>query len=364
MDVNHISKIYSMKKLIAFSLLLLTVAQPLCAQKGKNGAEGTAYYLPRTELRFAVRIEKTSYTPGEFAIYAEKYMKMKDVGMQPMETYRIIGLNINSVGERDTSKYYVAPTDGKHNIQTLDIDDSGVLLAVNAEPKKVKQPEVFVPAQKPTPLNPRDYMNEDILSAGSSAKMAELCALEIYDIRENKSLLNKGQADFMPKDGEQLRIMLRNLDTQEAGLMQLFRGITVKDTLEAVVRFMPEKEIGRSLLFRFSKWMGMTEIDDLGGNPYYISVEDKHSTPSIQDNVLSVKPAKDNGGIYVNLPGKIKLTLYRGEEQWAAYELYAAQFGRVELLDDNLFGKKYSTSVVLNPVTGNMESFRSEPVKK
>ena len=64
-------------------------------------------------------------------------------------------------------------------------------------------------------------MNEDILSAGSSAKMAELCALEIYDIRDSKSLLNKGQADFMPKDGEQLRIMLANLETQENALMQL-----------------------------------------------------------------------------------------------------------------------------------------------
>lgn len=39
--------------------------------KGKNVAEGTGYYLPRTELRFTVKMEKTSYTPGEFAVYAE-----------------------------------------------------------------------------------------------------------------------------------------------------------------------------------------------------------------------------------------------------------------------------------------------------
>jgi len=353
-----------MKNLIFFSLLFVAGTQLLHAQKGKNAAEGTVYYLPRTELRFAVMVEKTSYTPGEFAIYAEKYMKMNDVGLQPTETYRIIGLNISSVGGRDTSKCYVAPTDGKHNIQTMDVDDNGVLLAINAEPRSIKQPEKFVASPKPAPLNPRDYMNEDILSAGSSAKMAELCALEIYDIRDSKSLLNKGQADFMPKDGEQLRIMLDNLETQENGLMQLFRGVTVRDTSEVIVNFVPESEIGRKLLFRFSKWMGMTDVDDLGGRPYYISVEDKHSTPSIQDNVLSAKPAKDNGGIYVNLPGKIRLTLYRGEEQWAAYELYAAQFGRVEQLDSDLFGKKWFTGIVLNPVTGNMESFRSEPARK
>lgn len=353
-----------MKNLIAFSLLFVAGIQPLSAQKGKNAAEGTAYYLPRTELEFAVRVEKTSYTPGEFAMYAEKYMKMKDVQIQPSVTYRIIGLNINSFGERDTSKYYIAPTDGKNNIQSMYVDENSVLLSINAEPKTIKQREKFSPAEKPVQLNPRDYMNEDILSAGSSAKMAELCALEIYDIRESKSLLNKGQADFMPKDGEQLRIMLDNLETQEDALMQLFRGVTTKDTTETIVRFVPEKEVERTLLFRFSKWLGLTDMDDLGGNPYYISVEDKHITPSIQDNVLSTKPAKDNGGIYVNLPGKIKVTLYRGREQWAAYELYAAQFGRVEKLDDDLFGKKLFTGVVLNPVTGNMDSFRTEPIKK
>jgi len=353
-----------MKNLTIAFLLFVSVCQTVLAQNGKNVAEGTAYYLPRTELRFTVKIEKASYTPGEFAVYAEKYMKMNNVGMKPTVTYRILGLDINSIGERDTSKFYVLPTDSKHNIQTVDIDENSVLLAVNAEPKVVPQPEPFKPAPKPTPLNPRDYMNEDILSAGSSAKMAELCAFEIYDIRESKSLLNKGQADFMPKDGEQLRIMLSNLETQENALMQLFSGVTERDTMEAVVKYVPVKEVDKQLLFRFSKWMGITDADDLGGNPYYISVEDKHVTPSIHEELLSRKKAKDNGGLYVNLPGKIQVTLYKGDEQWAAYELYAAQFGSVAALDGDLFGKKLFTSVVLNPVTGNMESIEIDNSKK
>lgn len=353
-----------MKNIVIASFLLVFGLQAAIAQRGKNIAEGTGYYLPRTELQFTIKIEKTSYTPGDFAVYAEKYMKMRDVEFEPSVTYRILGLNINSVGERDTSKYYVLPTDNKHNIQTVDIADDGVLLAINATPKEVKLPEPFKPARKPTPLNPRDYMNEEVLSAGSSAKMAELCALEIYDIRDSRSLLNKGQADFMPKDGEQLRIMLNNLDKQEAALMQLFNGVTVKDTMEAVVRFVPAKAVDRQLLFRFSKWLGITEADDLGGSPYYISVEDKHVTPSIQEDLLSRKNVKDNGGFYVNLPGKIKITLYKGNEQWAAYELYAAQFGNTVPLDEGLFDKKLFTGIVLNPVTGNLESIKIENVKK
>ena len=58
-------------------------------------------------------------------------------------------------------------------------------------------------------MNPRRYLTEEILAAGSTAKMAELTAREIYDLRENRSLLIKGQADFMPQDGQQLKLMLQ-----------------------------------------------------------------------------------------------------------------------------------------------------------
>lgn len=354
----------NMKNLIIASLLSVLVGQTAFAQRELDTSEGTGYYLPRTELCFTVKIEKTSYTPGSFAVYAEKYLKMRDVQMEPTVTYRILDFGIYSIGERDTSKFYVLPADSKHNIQTIDIDESGVLLAVNAEPKEVKRPEPFKPAPKPAQLDPRDYMNEDVLSAGSSAKMAELCALEIYDIRDSKSMLNKGQADFMPKDGEQLRIMLDNLDKQETALTQLFSGVTVRDTTEAVIRFIPTKAVDRQLLFRFSKWMGITDADDLGGEPYYISVEDKHVTPSIQEELLNKKKVKDNGGLYVNLPGKIKVTLHKDGEQWAAYELYAAQFGHTEMLDEKLFEKKLFTSVVLNPVTGCLENITIDDARK
>lgn len=49
-----------MKNLIIASLLLMPFAQSASAQKVKVATEGTGYYLPRTELRFTVKIEKTS----------------------------------------------------------------------------------------------------------------------------------------------------------------------------------------------------------------------------------------------------------------------------------------------------------------
>lgn len=349
-------------KIIALAALMMPAAAGMQAQEAGMSVEGSSYYLPQTALRFALQIEKSTYTPGEFAGYASRYLKRNDVSLSPLTTYRIVGLKLTSVAQPDTAKFFTAKADAKHSIRSLERDDNGVLVAVNAQPRKVEQPRPFRPAPKPAPLNPHDYMTEEILSAGSKAKMAELCVTEIYDIRENKGMLNKGQADFMPKDGEQLRIMLRNLDTQENALMQLFVGTTEKDTLEQIVTFVPTREVDKQLLFRFSKYLGMTDTDDLGGSPYYIKIEDLHSMPTL-NGVTDTRKDKDNVGIYVNLPGKIRASVYNGNALMGAYELYAAQFGKLESISGEMFSRKYTTSIVLNPVTGSIEKIETEAVK-
>ena len=131
--------------------------------------EGSSYYLPQTALRFALQIEKSTYTPGEFAGYASRYLKRNDVSLSPSTTYRIVGLKLTSVAQPDTAKFFTAKADAKHSIRSLERDDNGVLVAVNAQPRKVELPKPFQPAPKPAPLNPHDYMTEEILSAGSCA---------------------------------------------------------------------------------------------------------------------------------------------------------------------------------------------------
>jgi len=354
-----------MKPYITTALAGLLCTLSAFAQDDMQPVQGTTYFLPRTALRFSILVEKKVYTPGEYAIYAEKYLRKTDVPTEPETAYRILNVGISAFGVPDSSKQYVAKTDQKHSISTLERDENGVLLAVNttAAPKR-KEPEAFTPAPKKKLPDPHDFMNEEILSAGSATKMAELCAREIYDIRENKSLLNKGQADFMPKDGEQLRIMLDNLDTQEAALLQLFDGITETDTIEKIITFIPSKEAGKQVLFRFSSKLGLTDADDLAGKPYYIEVEDLHVKPVIKTTIEDVKKDKEDSGICVNLPGKVRATLYRGTGVWAAYELYAAQYGTVEALNGNMFSKKFTTKLVLNPVTGNVESISTEMIRK
>lgn len=349
-----------MKKLILTSLFIFGGVGFLKAQQP---VEGTTYFLPKTAMRFSFLVEKTVYTPGEFAQYAERYMKETDVDFEPSTTYRIIHTSMTPLGVPDSSKQYTLSLNKKYTISDVSLDDNGVLLAVNAKGRKASAPTPYVPGKKPAVLNPKDYMNEDILTAGSSAKMAELCAQEIYDIRDSRAQLSKGKADTMPKDGEQLKLMLNNLDTQEKALLQVFNGVTVKDTMEVVMTFIPQKEANKKLFFRFSQRLGFTDIDDLGGAPYYIIVEDEHTMANADPSLQNEKKEKDDINLNVNVPDKIKVSLYEQERLMASFEFYAAQFGKTENLSGELFGKKQTTQIILNPITGGIEHLQSESIK-
>ncbi len=156
----------------------LTLASaPLSAQS----IDGTSYMLPKNGMRFTVKVEKTQYRPGEFAQYAERFMREK-VSQQPTTTYRIIGIEMDETALPDTSKQFKLSVDKKYSIDKVSLTHDGQLLAINTDGTQPTLPvRIFKPAPKPAPLDPSAFMTEDILSAGSTAKQAELTAKEIYD---------------------------------------------------------------------------------------------------------------------------------------------------------------------------------------
>lgn len=344
-----------MKQLITSIIAMLFIpALTICAQDA-------TYHLPKTAVKLTIKVEKTAYTPGELCAYAQRFLKKNDVRQEPLTTYSIIDAETSLLAVPDSSKVYTAHIDQKHNIQKLAINEDNILLAINADAKKTTAPKPFVPARKPAALDPYKFLSQDILSAGSKMKMSQMCAQEIYDIRESKSELTRGQADYMPKDGEQLRIMLNSLDTQEAAIRQLFEGVTVTDTTEVSFVYVPSPEEKSATLFRFSKYYGVVDTDDLSGEPYTIEIEDLHTMP---EHIAPVgKKQKDETGLWINLPGKVRATISTLSGPWKSLEFSAGQFGEVENLNEPLFSKKVNTSLVLNPFNGGIEKIDSTPVK-
>ncbi len=352
-----------MKKLI----LLLFMSCPALSSIAQ--VESAEYYLPKTEMRFKVLVEKSSYTPGEFATYSERFLR-KPARTKQTDTYRIAGISMYTTAIPDSAKLFTVPLDKKHTVFSVERDANGVLLAINSKGKSATSPKAFVAAPKSKALNPHDFMSEAILSAATKSKMAELTAQEIYDIRSSRDELSRGEAEYMPQDGEQLKIMLANLAKQEDILTQTFQGVTVNDTTEVEVVFCPKgrSESGESadekaVLFRFSKKLGLLESDDLAGAPYYINIENLNIIPELETAADGMKPNKKEPNIMVNMPGKIKATITEGNNPIKIFELYTAQHGRLEALTAALFGRKMTSHLQLNPITGNVELLETEPLE-
>lgn len=336
-------------------------------------AEGAVYFLPKTAIRVTVQVEKTSYTPGDLCAYAERFLRIKDVPSQPYVNYRITSIRQSFFAVADTTKGYAVKFDARTSASNILLSDDGVLLAINATERKAESGKWkengsstgnnHSPHSHIQQLDPHQYLSEEILAAGSKAKMAELTAQDIYEIRESRNLLVRGQADYMPKDGEQLRLMLSQLEQQDKAMSSMFTGVLQRDTTEHEIVFVPSEDSSQKIIFRFSQKLGLVDDDDLAGTPYYIKVDNLRSIP--QEPVADLKKKnKQEPGIYVNVPGRLRSTILNGRmEAVLSAESPAGQFGNVELLSGALFNKRYTTHLWLNPISGAVEKLEAEMPK-
>lgn len=355
-----------MKKIL-FTAGLLVFSAHLTAQTSvteyKPGLteSGITYFLPQTRLHVTVTAQRTTYHPGEFCQYAERFLRINDVEKTERDEWELISVEVTPYGVADKTKAYTIQLKPRTSAPFVGLASDGRLLSINADIPKLKAlsaPSVY--KEKGTLLNPEEYKTEEIITAGSTLKMAELTANEIYDIRENRSLLSKGQADFMPKDGEQLKLMLKTLDTQEEALLQLFKGTSSRETHVFTLDLFPEQELQRHVLFRFSKHLGLVDRDNMAGEPVYITLKDLKSLPA--EVVVEEKKGKKKEVLDVRytLPGTAYVKIFTPERELLSLNLQLAQFGRVEHLGGELFNKKYTTHIIFSPETGGIVKLDAE----
>ncbi len=314
-------------------------------------AEGVNYALPRTRIRVDVMAFKIQYTPGEFARYADRYLNIGNVKKSEESRCMVVGINVEQEGVPDTSKVYTVKLKDKTIAPFVQLTDDGVLVAVNTKSDiaaKINRNE-----EKKTEhfRNSKEYFTADILAATSTAKMAELTAAEIFDIRDSRSAIMRGQADEMPKDGASLKIVLDGLDKHEEALMQLFVGYTDTTTYMRSFYVDPTEDIDKEVCFRLSSKLGFVDADDLSGEPYYISIKNLGTVPAVSEKESEKKKI---AGLVYNMPGTAQVKIFNPEKTFIDKEMLFGQFGIVDVLSATLFNKDATTKVVFNPSTGGI----------
>lgn len=315
--------------------------------------EGVSYFLPKTAFRVTIITEKKVTKPGDFHKYASRYLRLSNVPTEEKVEWSIKSIKLEPFGVPDKNKAYSIKVKSKTVAPLVSLSSDGILLSINTEATEEVLPELpeAVPAAKLE--NPRSYMTKEMLTAGSTAKMAELCAEEIYDLRDSRNSLIKGEADNTPKDGTQLQLMLNQLDKQTATLESLFKGTQQTSTEVTSFNFLPNQETDKEILFRFSQKLGIVDDDDLAGAPVYVSVRCTEQLPQTEENEeIAKKKAKMEKGVYYNIPVRAKVTIFNNQQEFCSTEFPMGQFGAVEILSNLLFDKQATTKVTFFQATG------------
>lgn len=341
-----------MKQKLLLLLTLLSVsytsAQDVDYYTPRQG-EGIAYFLPKTQVRVTITAQKTIFTPGEFCQYANRYLRLNDVSSQAETKWDIKGIHVETYGVPDSTKAYIIKLKDKSVASNIALNDRGIVIAINTDaPRQQKA------SHKPAPPtvsndNPREFMTEEILSAGSSAKMAELTAKEILNIRESKNSIVRGNADNLPKDGESLKLMLANLDRQEKALTAAFTGSTSTEEKQFTFDVTPSADIKGQVVARFSRLLGVLPTDNYAGEPIYIDIQPVAPLPIVRPDE---KKKKRPEGIIYNIPAEGLVKVYDNQTTFVNGKLLFTQFGTTETLTKKLFDRKVNTRVVFNEDSG------------
>lgn len=358
MDLTPQTK--KMKQTIAALALLLAAegqaqTQISTYQPGVT-VEGVTYFLPQTALRVTVKAEKTVTRPGRLYKYAFRYLRMNNVPTEEATRWELKGISVEPYGVADKTKAYSIKLKSKTVAPLVSLTHDGVLLSINASQEETTPGTKPADVPAPERVSPARYMSQDILAAGSTAKQAELCAQEIYDLRESRKDLVSGQADNTPKDGQQLQLMLNQLDEQAAALESLFTGWTETSTHYFTFDVLPAKTDSREVLFRFSTVEGPVAADDVMGTPVYLSLKSLDALPERTPNADSdKKKQKMQQGVWYNVPARQHLTISDLGHTYAEMDVAMGQFGYTEVLANILFDKKTTTKAFFHQMNGGLK---------
>lgn len=340
--------------MIAGGKALAQTTQKLTATKANE--YGLIYSLPTTVLDITIEAEHTVRLPGEFFLYAKKYLNVDDPVLQKSEGWTVKSITVNARGVANPDERYLMQFKAGSS-PYLVMDENNLPLAINTEdftlPEAPELPQAVAAA--PTPLQTaaaRQVITAEMLQSQSLAKRAELAAQRIYELRQSRSDIITGQADQMPPDGKAMQIVIDEIAAQEAALTAMFVGTTQTSTSVTTLTYTPGDDVARKVIARVSAIEGVVDADDLSGDPIALTlrVTERGRLPVNERGETKTFP---RGGVAYCIPGTASLSIdFRGETLWEG-AIDAAQYGVVFGLDPKQFADRRAPAyLILNPVTG------------
>lgn len=322
------------------------------------------YALPETRLYATVTYRKVVRQPGELALYADRYLGVREAILKPSTSYQLVSVDLGSYGTPSDSLRFAVEMRRNSSAANVSLTDDGRLVAVNVT-TPVELPampeERTIESRQDRDFGDLKSLPSDYIRATTPAKRAEIAAQEIYRLRDSRTAVLSGETDQPFADGQALRIAVQGLDAAERSLTERFLGTTDTTTYVRLVRPIEITE-GRQVALRFSERDGLLPADDLRGEPIYLDLKVTERAPELTERDLKKKEKQLRKGFVHIVPGSAEaVLLYRGN-RIATRSLPVAQLGTLEALEGGLFtDKKMETSVRFDPATGAILKVDARP---
>ncbi len=349
-----------MKDMILLACLLIAVpgmaqTKVVKANAVKANDYGVTYSLPKTQLVVDAEVTKVTYKAGPYYPYAEKYLGVKDVITEDAVTYELGKVKLLNRGVPDPENTFVVSFKPGTVAPYAYLTEDGLLCSINAEytpDGTAGKKEDASRNKKQDEASDASVLSEELLMAGSTAKQAEVAAKQIYRIRESRLNILTGDADNLPPDGQAMKLVIDQLEQQEQALTNLFVGETTRATEHYEVTIVPNEDLEKEVVFRFSEHLGIVDADDLGGAPVYMNLKAIDRAPQL-DPKEAEKKEKMMKGIVYNVPGKASVEIFTSKRTLYKGEVQVTEFGTQEALAPVMFeDKKAPVKVFFYPETG------------
>lgn len=348
-----------MKKRNFLILTALCACSLLMGQRVAEDESAVVYYMPKTLLIINADYEEIVETRGIFYQYSERYLGTTDVVTADQKRYRLNNISLHTRMEADETRAFVVPINEK-SLQncSLSITEKGTLAGVNLQAESTKHKAQSTNQKTESETLREESMLlvpflEEQMRANSVAKMAESTAKQIYRIRENRLNLLAGDVDHLPADGVAMQQVLAELNKQEQLLTELFVGKREVRQLHHSLLYEPTQSAEQEVLFRFSSFSGITDKDDLSGEPVYLTLnaQKQDYAPAAEEKKSPLSP------VYYNMPGKATVSISYQDRSFVNRTLRVAQFGVAVPLAQDIF-KKSAPQIEFDYKTGMLRSIQ------
>jgi hypothetical protein len=344
-----------MKKLLLIALMFtgMQISKAQSSFALTDGTPALVYTLPKTALCFEVTVEKVVEKPGIFYLYSQRYLATDKVVAEEKTTFNVRGVKVTTSPVPDISRRFSVTPAEKSALKNIMVNEQGILCGVNIpeEKKTIEIKKEIIRKESVQKTGSGDILplTQEYMMAGSTAKLAEGAAKLIYSIRESRINILTGEMDHLPSDGEALKLMLSGLDNKEKELTELFTGTRISETTTHHVTIIPDSTNLETVLFRLSAKRGFVDKDDMGGEPFYISM----SPEKIQVKAADPKAKPVVIGLYTVLPAQTSVKVSDGVNTLLEKNFYMPQFGELMALSESLF-KSQKVRVKVDVETGRL----------